>query len=269
MSDLRDFTGKNRKFTGVSGIKLPQGSTGDRAGSPRTGELRFNTTLNLAEYYTGTQWKAIDAPPTVTSVDDTEVDSAAGGNQTIVISGSGFSDGAVASFVGAAGSDFNASSSTVNSSTQITAVAPKASFLNAQEPYGVKVTNSSGLSNTLAGQINVDNSPTWTTSAGSLGTVAENSSVSITVAASDADGDTISYAETGGSVLSGKNLAINSSTGVISGTAGSPSSGTSETISFTLRATANSKTADRVFTITINASNYFGDGSDGALDTTP
>lgn len=267
MSNLRDFTGKNRVMTGTNGTKIQSGTTGERVDD--TARLRFNTTLGLMEYYTGSQWKAIDAPPTVSSVDVTTVESAAGGNQTIVISGSGFNSGAVTTFVGNAGTDFNAASSTVNSSTQITAVAPKASFLNAQEPYGVKVTNTSGLANTLASQINVDNAPTWTTSAGSIGTVAESSIVSITVAASDPEGDTISYAETGGSVLAGKSLAINSSTGVISGTVGSPSSGTSETISFTLRATAGSKTADRTFTITINASNYFGDGSDGALDTTP
>jgi hypothetical protein len=39
----------------------------------------------------------------------------------------------------------------------------KASFLNAQEPYGVKVENISGLSVTLASQINVDTSPSWST----------------------------------------------------------------------------------------------------------
>lgn len=266
MSNLRDFTGKNRVMTGTSGTKIQSGTTGERVDD--TGRLRFNTTIGLMEYYTGSQWKAIDAPPTVSSIDDTEVDSLAGGDQTIVITGSGFNTGATVTFVGASGTDFNATSTTVNSSTQITAVAPKSSFLNAQEPYGVKVTNTSGLSNTLANQINVDNDPSWTTSAGSIGTVSEGSSVSITVTASDPEGDTIAYAETGGSVLAGKGLAINSSTGVISGTAGSPS-GLSETISFTIRATAGGKTADRTFTITINASNYFGDGSDGDLDTTP
>ena len=31
------------------------------------------------------------------------------------------------------------------------------SFLNAQEPYGIRVVNSNGLSGTLDNQINVDN----------------------------------------------------------------------------------------------------------------
>ena len=60
-------------------------------------------------------------------------------------------------------------------------------------------------------------------------------------------------------------LNINTSTGVISGTV----SGTVQTYSFTLRATAGGKTADRAFSIAAQQTNYFGDGSDGALDTTP
>ena len=64
MADSRDITGKNRKFTGTSGIKLPTGSTAQRV--DETGQIRFNNETNLAEYYTGTDWKAIDAPPTIT-----------------------------------------------------------------------------------------------------------------------------------------------------------------------------------------------------------
>jgi hypothetical protein len=113
------------------------------------------------------------APPTsFISLDVTEVDSQAGGNQTIVITGSGFNSGATVTFIGASGTDFNASTVTVDSDTQITAVAPKSSFLNAQEPYGVKVQNISGLSATLASQINVDTVRlVGNTASGSLGDV--------------------------------------------------------------------------------------------------
>jgi len=58
MADLRDFTGKNRKFTGTASVKLPEGTTGQRV--DLQGALRFNTTTGLAEYYTGTLWKSID-----------------------------------------------------------------------------------------------------------------------------------------------------------------------------------------------------------------
>src|SRR6056300_1941419 len=72
MSDLRDFTGKNRKFTGTKGIDLPDGTTAERDTSYGSGTLRFNSTTNLMEYYTGTDWKAVDAPPVITgfTVDD-------------------------------------------------------------------------------------------------------------------------------------------------------------------------------------------------------
>ena len=247
---------------GTEGTKVASGTTAQRGST--AGQIRFNSTTNLAEYYTGTAFKSIDSPPTISSINDSEVDSQAGGNQTIVITGSNFSSGAVVTFVGASAS-FNASTTTVDSETQITAVAPKSSFLNAQEPYAVKVTANSGLTATLADAISVDNDPTWSTSAGSLGTKEiGDTGTHFTVSATDPDGDTIAYTVQSGSLPTGTSL--NSSTGVISGTIG----GSASTFSFTLRATANTKTSDRNFTITtIVPTNYFGDGSDGALDTTP
>ena len=203
------------KRQGSKQINLPEVTTAQR--STEKGRLQFNTTLGLAEYYTGTLWKSIDAPPTVSSVDDNEVDSAAGGNQTIVITGSGFATGAIASFVGSSAS-FNAATTTLDSTTQITAVAPKASFLNAQEPYGVKVLNVSGLSGVLGSAINVDNAPTWTTGSGSLGSITDaETGTHATLVAADADGDTVAYTETGATNITGAGLALNSSTGVISG----------------------------------------------------
>ena len=66
MADLRDFTGKNRKFTGAAGIKTSDDGlgTGDRVNEK--GRIRFNDTTDLLEYYNGTDWKAIDAPPVIT-----------------------------------------------------------------------------------------------------------------------------------------------------------------------------------------------------------
>ena len=211
------------------------------------GHMRFNTTTSLLEYYDGTQWKSVDSPPTISSIDDTEVDSAGGGNQTIVITGGNFASGATITFIGASGTDFNASTVTIDSVSQITAVAPKASFLNAQEPYGVKVTNPSGLSATLASQINVDNSPAWQTASGTIYSGNDLTDVSVTVSATDADGDTVAYSIQSGSLPGG--LSLNSSSGAITGTPSGVSSDTTST--FTLRATAGSKTADRQFSIVI------------------
>jgi len=244
-----DVSFENITDTGTEGTRVASGTTAQRGST--AGQLRFNSETGLAEYYTGTAFKSIDAPPTVTSIDDTEVDSQAGGNQTIVITGNGFNSGATVTFVGASGTDFNASTVTVDSDTQITAVAPKASFLNAQEPYGVKVTNVSGLSNTLASQINVDNAPTFDVASGTLGTLlnANRASSGITtVTATDADGDTITFSKISGTLPTG--ITFNSD-GTFSGTANAETSDT--TYTFTIRATAGGKTSDRQYTITVEA----------------
>jgi hypothetical protein len=243
--DIADFKFENITDTGTEGTKVASGTTAQRGST--TGQIRFNSTTGLAEYYTGNAFKSIDAPPIVSSLDVTEVDSQAGGNQTIVITGSGFNSGATVTFVGASGTDFNASTVTVNSDTQITAVAPKASFLNAQEPYGVKVINVSGLSATLASQINVDTSPSWQTASGSLGSLVEGTTANVSVSATDADGDTVVYSVQSGSLPPGASL--NTSTGAITGTLSDVNGDT--TNSFTLRATANSKTSDRAFNIIV------------------
>ena len=58
MANSRDFTGKNKKFTGTKGITTPKGTTEQRVGA-ESGELRFNTTTNELEFYTGTIWKSM------------------------------------------------------------------------------------------------------------------------------------------------------------------------------------------------------------------
>jgi len=237
----------NISDTGTEGTKVASGTTAQRGST--TGQWRYNSTTGFFEGKSATTFLTLEPTPTVTSVDVTEVDSQAGGNQTIVITGTNFNSGATASFVGSSAS-FNASTTTVDNATQITAVAPKSSFLNAQEPYKVKITSTSGLAGTSStGLINVDTAPTWTTNAGSLGSIGETATGNhFTVSASDADSDTISYTLQSGS-LGG--LSLNSSTGVISG---DPTNVTSDTTNnFTLRATAGSKTADRDFSyITTN-----------------
>ena len=208
-----DVSFENISDTGTEGTKVASGTTAQRGST--TGQWRYNSTTGFFEGKSATTVLTLEPTPTVTSVDDTEVDSAGGGNQTIVITGTNFTSGATASFVGSSAS-FDASTTTFNSATQITAIAPKASFLNAQEPYKVKVTSASGLAGTsTTGLINVDNAPTWTTNAGSLGSIADNATGNhFTVAASDAEGDTLAYTLQSGS-LGG--LSLNSSSGVISG----------------------------------------------------
>ena len=228
---------------GTEGTKVATGTTAQRGST--TGQWRFNTTTGYFEGRNNAgDFSTLEPTPTIASVDVSEVDSQAGGNQTIVVTGTNFSSGGTISFVGNAGANFDASTTTYQSANQVTAVAPKASFLNAQEPYKVRFTSSTGAQGTSgSGLINVDTAPTWTTSAGSLGSVVEDATGNhFTVAATDADSDTIAYTLQSGSLAG---LSLNSSTGVISGDPDDVSGDT--TNSFTLRATAGSKTADRAF----------------------
>ena len=236
------------KIGGTQGTKLASGTTAQR-GSVE-GEWRYNSETGFFEGRNDTKFLTLEPTPTVASVDDTEVDSAGGGNQTIVVTGTNFTSGGTITFVGNAGANFDASTTTFNSATQVTAVAPKASFLNAQEPYKVRFTTSSGLAGTSAsGLINVDNAPAFTTAAGSLGTIDHTQlagGYSLTaLAASDAEGDTVAYSQPSGSLPAG--LSLNTSNGSWSGTVTGIVSTT--TFSFTGRATAGSKTSDRSFSI--------------------
>ena len=114
--------------------------------------------------------------------------------------------------------------------------------------YFIRVENNDGNAvRSSSALLTVSDAPAWTTSAGSLGSNAAGSSISYTVAATNAT----SFAVQSGSLPGGTSL--NTSTGVISGT---ESGATNETTySFTIRATdAEGQTADRAFSITITVS---------------
>jgi hypothetical protein len=118
-----------------------------------------------------------------------------------------------------------------------------------ENPNGAAVRSSTAI-------LTVSDAPTWTTAAGSLGTVVAGTAVSLSVAATS--DSTVAYSETTSVLTSNAdtpastmNLSLNSSTGAITGTAPSPTSET--TYNFTLRATdQESQTADRAFSITVS-----------------
>ena len=245
--------GTSSFMKGSDGVGVSTSTTSDRnsLSGLRPGQMIFNHTTNLMEYYNGTQWIAIDSPPVISSISPTEVDSSAGGNVTFTITGERFGIGATVKLISSTGVELTPSPVTRVSATQLTAVIAKNSFVNAQEPYDVQVINVSGLSATLADQINVDSAPTWSTSAGTIATINDDATgTHATLSATDAEGDTIAYSIVSGSLPAGTSL--NSSTGAISGDPTDVNSST--TSSFNARATANSKTADRSFSIIVNLS---------------
>ena len=193
--------------------------------------------------------------PTVSSVSPTNLLSGDGtGNHTIVITGAGFT-GATAKLINASGSSINFSSQTVDSATQITGVVAKSSLPGSGEPYDINVTASSGLASTLENQINIDQSPVFSTAAGSLATVSNGarSGFSTTVLAADPEsGGDVVYTLESGSLPAGASLASQSSGCVISGNLTAVGSNTTST--FTIRAKdAASNVSDRIFSITVQS----------------
>lgn len=260
MSNLRDFTGKNRRFSGSDSIRLPRGSTAERV-TAETGEIRFNTTLNKAEYYDGSGWVVLDSPPTISSLSVSSFDAA---DDTFTINGGNFSTSATVSVIAADGAELAPSVVTRNSSSSITCTIGSTILTDAQtsgsDPYDIKVTNSSGLAATIEDSLAYSPAFSFTTAAGSLGTLGSTSRAisNITTACGgtspDPD-DSITYSITSGSL--GGGISLSSSTGALSGTADAVGSNT--TYNFTVRAAVDEDglgsvtNYDRAFSYTVNA----------------
>jgi hypothetical protein len=247
------------KVMGTGNFVLPSGTTAQR-GSAATGAIRYNTTTSQLEVYNGTAWAGVGASsPQIYKVTNTTTTGAAG--TSMVITGEDFVSGATVHYMGGDGTSVAAGSVSFNSSTQLTAVSP--ALLVAGAPYSIKVTNPDGGEAVAAPEVEVSagNAPTWTTASGQIGSnQVKNVAVSgLSVAASDADGQAITYSETTSVLTSNANtpaatmnLSLNSSTGAITGTAPNVTSDT--TYNFTLRATDTAgNTTDRNFNIVVLA----------------
>ena len=247
------------KVMGTGNFVLPSGTTAQR-GTAATGAIRYNTTTSQLEVYNGTAWAGVGASsPQIYKVTNTTTTGAAG--TSMVITGEDFVSGATVHYMGGDGTSVAAGSVAFNSSTQLTAVSP--ALLVAGAPYSIKVTNPDGGEAVAAPEVEVTagNAPTWTTASGQIGSnQVKNVAVSgLSVAASDADGQAITYSETTSVLTSNANtpaatmnLSLNSSTGAITGTAPNVTSDT--TYNFTLRATDTAgNTTDRNFNIVVLA----------------
>lgn len=243
----------NPEFSGTEAARMPSGTTAQRANA-QAGDIRFNTTINLMEYYDGTLWKAIDAPPVVTGISPSSI-VASDSSFEITISGSNFQSGATVKAIGQDLSEISAGTVIVSSPSQITATFNGTTFVNAQENYDIKITNNSGLTGTLDDALAVNATPIWTVASGSLGTILDynRTGVSITTGATDPDGNTLTYAVASGSLPAG--LSLNTSNGTISGNATAVSADTTST--FTLSVTDGNNTATREYSITIQAPALF------------
>ena len=251
MADLRDFTGKNRTHTGTTGITVSDNDATTAQRVNEKGRLRYNNTLGLMEYYNGTTWIAIDAPPSVTSVNPSSPQINDGDTSvSFAVLGSNFSVGASVKIVNTNGTEFSPSSTTRDSETQLSVTFSVSGLGTIADPYDVKVTNASGLANTLAQAFSFNESPVWSTSAGSLGSIFNNATGNhFTLSATDPEGGDVDYHVSAGSLPPG--LSLDGETGIISGDPDDVGSAT--TTNFSVTAYDSASTAvSRDFSITVN-----------------
>jgi len=248
--DIADFKFEDIVDTGTEGTKVAVGTTAQRGST--TGQIRFNSTTGLAEYYDGNAFKPIDSPPTISGVSPTNVgESTISSNPSVIITGSNFSNTVTVKIIGDDGTEITPNSTTRNSNTQITITLPSSGVTNANEAYDIRVTNSSGLDFTLANAFNVNATPVFSVASGSLGTLAhaDRAASNLTaVTATDSESSTITFSITTGSAPTG--LTFNSN-GTWSGTADAVNSDT--TSNFTVTATDGGESVTRDYSITVEA----------------
>ena len=236
-------TGKTEIYTTTGWKEMASGIPfGNTAGRPTavTGQPYFNGETARLELFTGTSWENIvQEVPGVASITGNYSEATNSGN--ITIAGTNFVSGAIASAIGTNGVEVIASSTTYNSLVQLTAVFTNLS--NANEPYDIKVTNPSNLFGLIPDALYINASPVWQTTSGSLGTFKELVTTSVSATATDSD-STITYALASGSSLP-SGIALNSSTGVISGNL--PNISTNTTYNFTINASDGLNTIPRSF----------------------
>lgn len=232
---------------GTEGTKVAVGTTGQRGST--TGQFRFNSTTGLAEYYTGTEFKAIDIAPLITSVNASNITQAQiDAGFDLVITGTNFSSGAIVKFIGNDGTEYTSPTVTVNSDTQITARVTS-NIDASKEPFDVQVTSAGGLSSVKDNLFNINASPTWSTASGNLGTISDYADAThFTLSATDPEGGTVSYTEST-SNLTGAGLALGSSNGQITGNPNDVSNNT--TVSFAVNASDGTNTTNRAFNIIV------------------
>ena len=228
-------------------ITVPSGATLNLAnatvtypdGSVQNVDLANSSiTINGSAVSLGGSVTVGETKPTISSISPSVIENT---QTAVTITGTNFVSVPTVEAISSTGAITRADTVSFTSSTTIVANFTLATdgtyFIRVENNDGNAVRSSSAL-------LTVSDAPAWTTAAGSLGSNAAGSSVSYTVAATNAT----SFALQSGSLPGG--VSLNTSTGAITGT---ESGATSETTySFTIRATdAQGQTADRAFSITI------------------
>jgi len=189
---------------------------------------------------------AVETKPTVANVSQTIAPATA---TTISITGTGFVSIPSVEFVnGSTGAITNANTVSFTNATTLSV-----NVTLALGNYYVRVENPNGLAGRSTNNIiTASTSPSFTTAAGSLGTIAGNFSGTVATVAGSSD-SSITFSEVTNVLTNASqaNCSLNSTTGVITTSDFGGSSTTPTTYNFTLRITdAEAQTVDRAFSLT-------------------
>ena len=187
---------------------------------------------------------AVEDKPTITT---SSVIIAPSTSQTFTLNGTNFVSIPIVEFIASTGAITRATAVSFTSATALSVTTNLASG-----SYYIRVENNDGNAVRSTNAIlSASTSPTWTTSAGSLGTFAGDTSGTLATVAASSD-STITYSVTSGSSdLTSAGVSLNPSTGALTTSDFGGSSTTPTTYSFTITATdAEGQTAARAFSLT-------------------
>lgn len=216
-----------------------------------TGNLWFDTSgdSRILRVWDGSGWyeEGFVPTPTVSSINPNSYDGRTG--TTFEIFGTNFQNGATVAFIGANGAATNASVVVRDSANKLTVSSANLSTNN--EPYSIRVTNPAGNFAILPNSLDAGSNPVWSTSTGNLGIMydIERSIKTFSVLATDPDGTSLIYSISSGQLPTG--MTLDSSSGIISGTANAVANNT--TYAFTVDATDGVNISSREFNISVRS----------------
>jgi hypothetical protein len=235
------LSGSGASLTALNGSNIASGTVAN-ARLVGSGAI----TINGSAVSLGGSVTIGETKPTVTGVTPSTIPNTA---TNVVIAGTNFVSVPQVEAISSTGAVTAANSITFTSATSITA-----NFtLPVDGTYFIRVENNDGnAARSGSAILTVSDAPTWTTGAGSLGTIAGGFSGTVATVAATGDG-TLSFSETTNVLTNAgqANCSLNSATGAITTTDFGGSSTSATTYNFTLRVTdAQGQTADRAFSLT-------------------
>tara|TARA_Y100001973_G_scaffold97843_1_gene154546 strand:- start:408 stop:1250 length:843 start_codon:yes stop_codon:yes gene_type:complete len=247
------LSGSGASLTALNGSNVASGTVAN-ARLVGSGAI----TINGSAVALGGSVTVGETKPTVTGVTPSTIPNTA---TNVVIAGTNFVSVPQVEAISTTGAVTPANSITYTSATSITA-----NFtLPVDGTYFIRVENNDGNAVRSGAILTVSDAPSWTTGAGSLGTIAGNFSGTVATVAASGDAP-LAFSETTNVLTNASqaNCSLNSSTGVITTTDFGGSSTSATTYNFTLRVTdAEGQTADRAFSLTssfeLDSSGRFGD----------